>query len=403
MNAQKLRFIFLNFGHFVDHLFMLIFAKAAFSAGLSFGLAEDGAYAEMIPYGIPSLVLFGACAPLAAHLADKWQRNGMIAVFFIGIGISAIATSFAQTPLQMAFGLAAIGIFAAIYHPVGIAMIIQGGGNIGWRLGTNGVWGNMGVAAAPLLTGFILADYNWQLAFIVPGVLAILSGIGFILFVRRGRVRPPVPSASEKAMVGFMPGWPRALLAISLVTSAGGFVFGTMTFVIPRMFEVSMPDVTMNVATTGLLAALVYALAAFAQLVVGRLIDRHDIRTVLIVVAVAQPLLIGLMSMQSNLALFFSALAAMAFVFGQIPITDAVISRYVPDLWRTKILSVKLLLNLVIGALALLVARFILESGEGFDRVMVVAALTACCITGAALLLPSQRVLDKNLSGTPAE
>jgi len=403
VNAQKLRFIFLNFGHFVDHLFMLIFAKAAFSAGLSFGLAEDGAYAEMIPYGIPSLVLFGACAPLAAHLADKWQRNGMIAVFFIGIGISAIATSFAQTPLQMAFGLAAIGIFAAIYHPVGIAMIIQGGGNIGWRLGTNGVWGNMGVAAAPLLTGFILADYNWQLAFIVPGVLAILSGIGFILFVRRGRVRPPVPSASEKAMVGFMPGWPRALLAISLVTSAGGFVFGTMTFVIPRMFEVSMPDVTMNVATTGLLAALVYALAAFAQLVVGRLIDRHDIRTVLIVVAVAQPLLIGLMSMQSNLALFFSALAAMAFVFGQIPITDAVISRYVPDLWRTKILSVKLLLNLVIGALALLVARFILESGEGFDRVMVVAALTACCITGAALLLPSQRVLDKNLSGTPAE
>jgi MFS family permease len=403
VNAQKLRFIFLNFGHFVDHLFMLIFAKAAFSAGLSFGLAEDGAYAEMIPYGIPSLVLFGACAPLAAHLADKWQRNGMIAVFFTGIGISAIATSFAQTPLQMAFGLAAIGIFAAIYHPVGIAMIIQGGGNIGWRLGTNGVWGNMGVAAAPLLTGFILADYNWQLAFIVPGVLAILSGIGFILFVRRGRVRPPVPSASEKAMVGFMPGWPRALLAISLVTSAGGFVFGTMTFVIPRMFEVSMPDVTMNVATTGLLAALVYALAAFAQLVVGRLIDRHDIRTVLIVVAVAQPLLIGLMSMQSNLALFFSALAAMAFVFGQIPITDAVISRYVPDLWRTKILSVKLLLNLVIGALALLVARFILESGEGFDKVMVVAALTACCITGAALLLPPQRIADKNLSGTPAE
>lgn len=403
MNAQKLRFFFLNFGHFVDHLFMLIFAKAAFSAGLSFGLAEDGAYAEMIPYGIPSLVLFGACAPLAAHLADKWQRNGMIAVFFIGIGMSAIATSFAQTPLQMACGLAAIGIFAAIYHPVGIAMIIQGGGNVGWRLGANGVWGNMGVAAAPLLTGFILADYNWQLAFIVPGVLSVLTGIGFIIFVRRGRVRPPAPSASEKAMVGFMPGWPRALLAIAMVTSAGGFVFGTMTFVIPRMFEVSMPEVTINVATTGLLAALVYALAAFAQLVVGRLIDRHDIRAVLLVVAVAQPLLIGLMSLQSNLALFFSALAAMAFVFGQIPITDAVISRYVPDVWRTKILSVKLLLNLVIGALALLVARFILESGEGFDRVMVVAALTACCITGAALLLPSQRAIDKNLSGTPAE
>ena len=70
MTAQKIRMLFLNFGHFADHLFMLIFAKAALSAGLAFGLAADGAYAEMIPYGVPSLILFGACAPLAAHMAD---------------------------------------------------------------------------------------------------------------------------------------------------------------------------------------------------------------------------------------------------------------------------------------------------------------------------------------------
>ena len=98
---RSLRLLFLNLGHFVDHLFMLIFAKAAFSAGLAFGLAADGAYAEMIPYGIPSLVLFGACAPIAAHLADIWNRNGMIAVFFVGIGLASLATSFADSPLQI--------------------------------------------------------------------------------------------------------------------------------------------------------------------------------------------------------------------------------------------------------------------------------------------------------------
>jgi MFS family permease len=403
LNAQKLRFTFLNVGHFVDHLFMLIFAKAAFSAGLAFGLAENGAYAEMIPYGIPSLVLFGACAPLAAYVADKWHRNGMITVFFVGIGISAIATGFAETPFQMAIGLAFIGIFAAIYHPVGIAMVIQGGGNIGWRLGANGVWGNMGVAAAPLITGFILADYNWQLAFILPGIIAILIGIGFAIFVRRGRVRPPESTASEKAMVGFAVGWQRALLSLALVTSAGGFVFGTMSFVIPRMFEVSMPEVSVNVATTGALAALVYAMAAFAQLVVGRLIDRRDIRNILLVVAVAQPIFIGLMAMQTNYSLFFAALAAMAFVFGQIPITDAIISRYVPDLWRTKMLSGKLLLNLVIGALSLLVARTILELGGGFQSVMIVAAVTACLITLAALILPAKQKQQITPDIAPAE
>ncbi len=114
----------------------------------------------MIPYGIPSLLLFGACAPVAAYLADKWRRNGMIVVFFIGIGMASIATSFAETPLQMGFGLAVLGIFAAIYHPVGVTMAIHGGGNVGWRLRINGVWGHMGVAAAPLITGFILADFD---------------------------------------------------------------------------------------------------------------------------------------------------------------------------------------------------------------------------------------------------
>jgi len=403
VRAQKLRFTFLNVGHFVDHLFMLVFAKAAFSAGLYFGLAEDGAYADMIPYGIPSLVLFGACAPIAAHLADKWQRNGMIIVFFIGIGLAAIATGFAETALQMSFGLAAIGIFAAIYHPVGIAMVIQGGGNIGWRLGANGVWGNMGVAAAPLITGFILADYSWQLAFILPGCIAVCIGIAFAIFVRRGKVRPPVSTSAEKAMVGFMTGWPRALLAVALISSAGGFVFGTLSFVIPRMFEVSMQDVSDNVAITGLLAALVYAIAAFAQLVVGRLIDKKEIRSVLLVVALAQPILIGIMATQSNYGLFFASLGAMAFVFGQIPITDAIISRYVPDLWRAKILSVKLALNLVIGALALFAARYILETGGGFQMIMVVSASLACLIVVAALILPTKSRHLAETGTAPAE
>ena len=76
------RLLYLNFGHFTNHMLMLIFAKAAFSAGIDFGFGKDGAFTEMISYGIPSLVLFGACAPLAAHLADHWNRNGMLIVFF---------------------------------------------------------------------------------------------------------------------------------------------------------------------------------------------------------------------------------------------------------------------------------------------------------------------------------
>jgi MFS family permease len=390
INQISLRLLYLNFGHFIDHMLILIFAKAAFSAGIDFGFGKDGAYAEMLFYGIPSLVLFGACAPIAAHMADHWNRNGMLTVFFVGIGLASILTGFAQSLLQIGLGLALIGIFASIYHPVGIAMVIEGGGKVGWRLGVNGLWGNMGVAAAPLVTGLILVQFDWRMAFIIPGSVSILIGLGFLGFVRSVDVRAPDATRQEKELIGFAPGWQRALVSLALVTAAGGFVFGAMTFLIPRLFEVRMQGITSDMAVTGTLASIIYAVAAFAQLVVGRAIDKRSIKNVLIFIAVGQPLLLFLMAMQKDYALFAVSLLAMGFVFGQIPITDAVLSQYVPDQWRAKVLSIKFLINLVIGALALLTARYLLSTGAGFEAVMRVISIAACFIVGAAILLPNR-------------
>jgi len=390
INQISLRLLYLNFGHFIDHMLILIFAKAAFSAGIDFGFGKDGAYAEMLFYGIPSLVLFGACAPIAAHMADHWNRNGMLTVFFVGIGLASILTGFAQSLLQIGLGLALIGIFASIYHPVGIAMVIEGGGKVGWRLGVNGLWGNMGVAAAPLVTGLILVQFDWRMAFIIPGSISILIGLGFLGFVRSVDVRAPEAIRQEKELIGFAPGWQRALVSLALVTAAGGFVFGAMTFLIPRLFEVRMQGITSDIAVTGTLASIIYAVAAFAQLVVGRAIDKRSIKNVLIFIAVGQPLLLFLMAMQTDYALFAVSLLAMGFVFGQIPITDAVLSQYVPDQWRAKVLSIKFLINLVIGALALMTARYLLSTGAGFEAVMRVISIAACFIVGAAILLPNR-------------
>jgi MFS family permease len=204
-------------------------------------------------------------------------------------------------------------------------------------------------------------------------------------------------------MVGFMPGWKRALMALALVSSAGGFLFGALTFVIPRMFEVSMPGISVDVAVTGVLAAIVYAVAAWAQLAVGRIIDRRPIKPVLLVVAMGQPVMIGVMATQSNYGLLAASLLAMAFVFGQIPITDAVISRYVPDVWRTKVMSVKFMLNLVIGALSLLTARAILAAGGGFETLMIVLAIVAVLVFLSALLLPAEDNAMTEAAPSPAE
>ncbi len=178
--------------------------------------------------------------------------------------------------------------------------------------------------------------------------------MGLIL---RGNAQSPEAALSRKAEVGFATGWQRALISLAMVTAAGGFVFGAMTFLVPRIFEVRMLSISEDIAITGVLAAVVYAIAAFAQLLVGRTIDRRAVKPVLIFVAAGQPLFLGMMVMQKDYALFAVTLLAMGFVFGQIPITDAVLSRYVPDQWRTKVLSVKFMLNLIIGATALATAR----------------------------------------------
>ena len=54
---------------------------------------------------------------------------------------------------------------------------------------------------------------------------------------------------------------------------------------------------------------------------------------------------------------------AVCFVFGQIPIIDAVMVRYVPDSWRNRVLSIKFVLNLGVGAAVLPTCSFMLDKG----------------------------------------
>ncbi|MBW1788705.1 MAG: MFS transporter, partial [Deltaproteobacteria bacterium] len=123
MVLNRIHFVFLNVGHFFDHFFLLIFATvAALALSQEWGMS----YATLIPYATPGFVAFGVCSVPAGWLADKWSRKGMMAVFFVGIGLSSIFTALSQSPLQISTGLFAIGLFAAIYHPVGLALVVQG-------------------------------------------------------------------------------------------------------------------------------------------------------------------------------------------------------------------------------------------------------------------------------------
>lgn len=395
MTRQQLNFLFLNIGHFLDHLFLLVFATvAALRLTTEWGLT----YAELIPYATPGFVAFGVCAIPAGWLADKWSREGMIVVFFIGIGVASIGTSYASTPLELLVGLTVIGAFGAIYHPVGISMVVQGRKKTGMPLAINGIFGNLGVASAALLTGYLIDSAGWRTAYVLPGVISIAVGIAYFLFVKSGRDAMPAkaaaPAAPPAAAAGAgTPGVDRDTLIrvfaiIFFTTAIGGLIFQSTTFALPKIFEERLGDLANTASTIGMYAFVVFSIAALAQLVVGYLVDNYPVRVVFSAVALLQAVFLGLMIEMDGVAAVLVAIAFMLLVFGQIPINDVLVGRLAKSEWRSRAFAARYIVTFSVTATVIPGIAW-LHGGWGFGALFAVLASAAVLIFAATMMLPS--------------
>ena len=398
MPRARLNFLFLNVGHFLDHFFMLIFATvAALRLTGEWGMS----YAELIPYATPGFILFGVAAVPAGWLADRWSREGMMVIFFLGIGASSILTAVADSPIEIAAGLAAIGLFAAIYHPVGLALVIQGRTKTGVPLAVNGVFGNIGVASATLLTGYFIDTAGWRNAFVLPGVVSILIGIAYAAFLWSGRgsgaaERRAGGSGTKSAAAAAAPPPPvargtfvRVLAVIMFTTAIGGLIFQSTTFALPKIFDERLTDLAGSATAVGGYAFAVFTVAAFAQLVVGYLVDRHSLRTVFALVAGLQVAFFAVMYQLTGVAALVVAVGFMLVVFGQIPINDVLIGRITKSEWRSRVFSLRYIVTFSVSASTLPLIAWI-HGGWGFERLFVLMAVAAGAILAAVLLLPQR-------------
>ena len=376
--------LFLNLAHFLDHLFMLIYATAVITIAAEFGKT----YGEILVFATPGFVLFGAMALAFGWLGDHWGLHRLILVFFVGIGISSIATGFAEGVWQVGLGLSAIGFFAAIYHPVGIPMLVQGLEKPGKTLGINGVFGNLGVAAAPLFVGAIAVTFGWRAAFIAPGIFSIILGILFWKMVPVD----PLPKSKSKSSISmddaFVPGWRHVLGVIAIVTLLGGLIFNSTTVSVPKLFEERLTGIGPDFLSYTAMAAIVYTCASLAQIIAGSAVDRISAKSLIIGIVLTQLLVFTGIAFSDGLMVFALALLGMSCVFGQIPIIDTLITRYVPDSHRGKIFSVRYLLNLGVGAMAIPLIAYLHHWGGGFTTLFQVLGGCALLMAVAAVTLP---------------
>lgn len=396
-HAGFLTLVFSSLAHTYSHLFTLLYATVVLVLEREWGLS----YAELFALSIPMSVLFGAAALPAGWMGDKWSASGMMALFFLGVGGCSIATGFANSPLGIGLGLAGIGLFAAIYHPVGIPWLVRNAVNRGRALGINGVFGSVGTAGAALVAGLLAELWGWRAAFIIPGVICLVTGLGFVwarqanLLLDRGEDAVPQPAPGKSDI------W-RVFWVMSATMLCTGLIYQATAFALPKVFDTRLSGF-FNDSMLGIggMVTIVYSCSALSQLVGGELADRYSLRGVYIAVQWLQiPVILIAMMLIHPALVPVAALMVSLNVAGQ-PAENSLLAKYTPPQWRGRAFGGKFVLTLGVSSLGVAVIPVIYRFTGTLDVLFI---LLAACAAGAgifALLLPRE-VKDAGAEPVPA-
>jgi MFS family permease len=383
MNSPSRVIGIVNAGHFIDHYAMLIFAAAVIIMGPALGMA----YSELLPYATPGFIAFGAGSLITGWLGDRWSRRHMMVIFFLGIGLSMISVGLVQTPTQLGAALLAIGLFASIYHPVGTAMIVSYADKLGREMGMNGVWGNLGVASSALVTGVIGQYLGWRFAFIAPGVVTMLVGVVFAFSVVH-EDRKSSKQAAAQARVAKRDMW-RVILALLIVVIAISTTFNAVTVALPKLFAERLAGLTSSPALLGVIAACVYVFGAMTQYTIGKLLDRHSLKTVALPLSFVLAPFLYLAATLSNLPLILVSIGIVMGAFGQVTVNDAMVGKYTSEEWRSRAYAVRYFVGFTAAGASVGLVAWLYERG-GF--VTMLHAFAALCLlaVAAAIILPQE-------------
>ena len=366
-------------------MFLLIFAAAVSSIAADFGFAK---WEDLMPYGVGAFFLFGIGSLPSGRLGDLWGRRAMMVIFFFGMGVAAILASLTQNAWQLGAALCLIGLFASIYHPVGIPMLVQHAKNPGATIGVNGLAGNLGIAVAAVVTGFLIKWFGWRTAFVIPGLLSLVCGVVFAMVCPREDEAPA--KRKGKAKVALSPAaLARAFLVMTMAAVTASLLFNLTTNGNGQLITQRFRGIIEDPATLGILLGAVYAVASIAQVIVGRLIDRFALKPLYFWIVVGQIPLLVAASRAEGWMLFVLLTATMAFIFGAIPFTDAMIVRYVDDRIRSRVAGMRLAVSFSISSTAVWLLGPAVK-GMGFGTVFMIMAGIAGCTAAMVFLLPSE-------------
>ena len=397
MNANERNILTTTcFGHFMSHFNMLAFPALVLPLA---GLYEMD-LSQVLALSFWMYLLFGLTALPWGFLSDRFGAKPFLLLFFFGAGICGIgAAYFIDSPVIFSLFLAGIGLFSGIYHPAGLGLISQGVQRMAMAMGYNGIAGNAGLAAAPLMAGMVNYFFGIKAAFLCLGFLNLA---GVLVMGLLSIDEPPKKSAtgtndSRQLIRGF--------IVLCVCMMLGGVAYRGVTVILPSYFELKDPVLldalsrliwlpgSRNVAAT-VLSSLVFVIGMLGQYVGGIVAERSEPRKAyLLFNLIGLPMAFSI-AYTADISMLIVIMGYMLFLLGMQPIENTLVARFTPDKVRHSAYGAKFVLTFGVGAVAVHLVGWIKQTWSLPAVFVAMGLVSVAIVLCISLLIVSTRSIS---------
>ena len=333
MTSATLRLVLLvSCAHALVHVYELAFPSVeTLIAGEYFPDNPEQGKRVMGYMGSCWRIPFGMGALLAGLLVDKFGAKWLLVGYLLGCATTSVIAWAAPDLAVLFVTMFAMGTCASIYHPAGLSLISRETApqDRTRALGYHGIFGSLGIAAAPLLAGVVLEVLDWRqyyLILAIPGIL--LAGLIALLLVEHHRIAARNGAAPPPADPG---DW-KAFFILTISGTLSGLVYAALMNFLPRYLEnvdLGITDIAAR-SRKNYFAGGVLLVGVAGQYLAGKIgrVERLE-RQLAMVLFGTLPLLIAMGYAEGNQRLW--AVGAVSFVlFMQQPLYNSLVAQYVP-------------------------------------------------------------------------
>ena len=365
---------------------MHMFAAFYFVIVLSIEQKWHSTYDELISLWTLGALLIGLGALPAGWLSDRWSRSSMMVIMFIGMGLSSILCGLSNEQFSLFIGLSFLGLSCSIYHPVGIAWVVNSSEKKGRALGINGIFGGVGIGSGAFIAGLLIKYFDWKFAFIIPGILSLIIGIILFFFISNNLIS--FQNYKTKDLEENNSSHNLIIIACILLFSMFGLglTFQIMQTSLPKVFDIRIAN--LSTFAIGSIIGIIYGISGLMTLVGGFLADKFSLKKIYVIGIAAQVPCFYFIANFSGIPLIFVCLMAAMFNSSILPTENILLAKFTPERHHGLIYGFKFIVAFGSAPIAVFLISKIYEQTQEFTNIFYISFILMMFVTFFVLFLP---------------